>query len=102
MPIRILAEAEAEIREAILHYEERQRGLGADLYERIETGIRSLAETPGRFPIYDGKRLVREFRRVLMDRFPYLIIYEERTEETLIVAFAHTSREPGYWDSRGT
>lgn len=102
MPIRILADAEAEIREAILYYEQRQKGLGADLYERIEAGIRSLAETPGRFPIYEGKRLIREFRRVLIDRFPYLIIYEKRTNETLIVAFAHTSREPGYWDSRDT
>lgn len=102
MPIRILAEAEAEIREAILFYEKRQDGLGADLHERIDVAIRAIAETPGRFPEYEGKRVAREFRRVLIDRFPYMVIYELRTDETLIVAVAHTSREPGYWDSRGS
>jgi len=35
-----------------------------------------------------------------MKDFPYKIIFEGRPEYILIVAFAHTSRDPNYWTSR--
>ena len=35
-----------------------------------------------------------------MKRFPYTIVYTEFAEEILIIAVAHTSREPGYWRRR--
>ena len=42
----------------------------------------------------------RGYRRKLLERFPYGIIYRIEGEEILIVALAHTSRRPGYWQNR--
>jgi hypothetical protein len=39
-------------------------------------------------------------RRVLLRRYPYSIVFYERTNEIVIMAFAHCSRAPGYWLSR--
>lgn len=97
---RVLEEAEEELHEAMLFYEDRRRGLGRDFYEQVEETIRSIGEAPLRFPMYEGKRLRREFRRALVRRFPYIVVYQAREDETLVVAVAHASREPGYWESR--
>ena len=97
---RLLREAEDELREAMLFYEDRQEGLGADFYGRVTETIRSIGEDPGRFPVYEGKRLSREFRRAPVKRFPYIVIYQVREDEALVVAVAHTSRAPGYWEER--
>lgn len=40
------------------------------------------------------------YRRVVLDRFPYLLFYEERGDTIEFVAVAHASRKPGYWLSR--
>jgi plasmid stabilization system protein ParE len=40
-------------------------------------------------------------RRFLLRKFPFLLIYRERTGgEIQIVAVAHTSRKPGFWKER--
>jgi plasmid stabilization system protein ParE len=100
--VRVLAEAEAELRSAVLYYEERQVGLGEDLYDRVAKGIDAIARDPLRFPLYEGKQLTREFRRAIVERFPYLLVYEVRDDGILIVAVAHSGRQPGYWDHRVT
>ena len=33
-------------------------------------------------------------------RFPYDVVVVERQNETIVVAFAHHSRQPGYWRDR--
>lgn len=100
MTLRVLAEAEAELEEAMLYYEERRTGLGEDFHARVSETMLTISRNPGRFPKYEGKRLSRNFRRALVTGFPYLVVYEFRDEETLVVAVAHTSREPGYWETR--
>jgi plasmid stabilization system protein ParE len=40
-------------------------------------------------------------RRYLLRRFPFLVIYRERGQDTIqIIAIAHTSRRPYYWRQR--
>jgi len=39
-------------------------------------------------------------RSWLLTRFPYRLIYRVRDEDVYIVAIAHTSRRPGYWQNR--
>jgi len=38
---------------------------------------------------------------IFIQSFPYSIVFYERKDEIVIVAFAHSSRRPGYWRSRG-
>jgi len=42
----------------------------------------------------------RRFRRHVLRRFPYVLVYELRSESIEFVAIAHTSRAPGYWLGR--
>ncbi|MFW5692736.1 MAG: type II toxin-antitoxin system RelE/ParE family toxin [Thermoguttaceae bacterium] len=100
MRLRILAEAEAELLEAMRYYEQRQNGLGFDLHDCVDEVLCTIGEAPYRFPVYEGKQPRREYRRVLVKRFPYIIVYQVRDAEVLVVAIAQTSREPGYWESR--
>ena len=100
MKIRILAEAEAELHDAVLYYEDRCEGLGADLHQSFNEALQTIGRNPLRFPVYEGKALTREFRRALLQTFPYIVVYQVRDEGIVVVAVAHTSREPGYWESR--
>jgi plasmid stabilization system protein ParE len=96
-----LDEAEEELFEAMMYYEDRRQGLGADFYDRVAETMRNIGEYPLQFPIYEGQRSSREFRRARVARFPYIVVYETRETEILVVAVAHTSRDAGYWEHRG-
>jgi plasmid stabilization system protein ParE len=55
-----------------------------------------LAADPVRYPWHE-----EPFREAALARYPYRVIYRiEPTGEVLIVAVAHASREPGYWQGR--
>jgi hypothetical protein len=97
---RVLTEAEAELAGAMLYYEGCREGLGAEFLALVTETVLAIGDEPLRYPRYEGKQLKREFRRAKVDRFPYIVVYEVRANETLIVAVAHTSREPGYWEHR--
>lgn len=97
---RVLKEAEEELREAMLYYEQQREGLGADFYECVNETILTIGQERLRFPVYEGRPLNREFRRARVARFPYIVIFETRRDETLVIAVAHTSRSPGYWEHR--
>jgi len=97
---RFLSEVEAEVRAAALWYEEQQPGM-ADRF--LDAGLDAQFEIekyPLRFPPPTGVRKNRPVRRRLLDGFPYTMIYELRDNELLVLAIAHTSRQPGYWINR--
>jgi plasmid stabilization system protein ParE len=39
-------------------------------------------------------------RRILLNRFPYFIVFRERLHDIQIIAIAHAKRRPGYWTKR--
>jgi plasmid stabilization system protein ParE len=98
--LRILDEAEAELRTAMLYYEARQQGLGLDLYARVGECMAAIALNPERFPMYEGVRSKLGVRRALLDRFPYVIVYKILDDEVLVIAIAHASRRAAYWRRR--
>ena len=42
----------------------------------------------------------QELRKLVLDRFPYYLIYNISFETVYIVAVAHERRKPGYWETR--
>ena len=62
----------------------------------IDTALTAIREGPHRYPV--GEYDTREY--VIPRRFPYKIVYRLRTDDIVIVAVAHDSREPGYWHDR--
>ena len=95
IPYSFHPEAEAELAAAALFYEARVGGLGrrfAAEVQRVITLIREYpdAGAPVRLPV----------RRVLVDRFPYAIVYRREPESVHILAVAHLQKRPGYWPRR--
>ena len=88
-------EAEAEFEAAAEFYNEREEGLGDDLYDEVFATIDRIIEFPNSWPGYSYRT-----RRCLCNRFPYSIIYRVAENRVAIYAVAHQSRKPGYWKDR--
>lgn len=64
-------EAARELTSSIEYYEEKSEGFGADFLDEIEEAIAQALAHPK-----SGSLLTKEDRRILLNRFPYEIIYE--------------------------
>lgn len=93
--------AEDELTHAASWYETKQPGLGASFLDMVDNAIERLRSglLPGS-PV-PNVRTSKNPRRIFIQSFPYSIVFYERKDEIVIVAFAHSSRRPGYWRSRG-
>ena len=92
---RYLPLAREELNEAAAFYEARVPGLGSALLDDVEHAVETLRENPR-----IGVPVRRGFRKTILRRFPFSIIYVERGEELVIVAIAHQRKRPGYWRGR--
>ena len=90
-------EARTEFLEAIQYYEECQEGLGRRFHLAIESAVQHISEAPFLY-----RMLKAPFRRYLLPKFPYSIIYSIEPDHIHIIAVAHNKRKPGYWTNRIT
>jgi plasmid stabilization system protein ParE len=88
-------DAAEEMRAAAAYYEAQERGLGDQFLDEVEEGLQRIQQFPRLWPVYDG-----EYRRYLLRRFPFGLIYRIDPEQIFIMAVAHLHRRPGYWKSR--
>jgi len=88
-------DAQSEFFDAIQYYEESKKGLGKRYRIHIEFAIKSISEAPFRY-----RTLHHPFRKFLLKKFPYSIIYTIEPDHIRIMAVAHTKRKPGYWLNR--
>jgi plasmid stabilization system protein ParE len=96
----ILREAELESAEAAAWYDDRQAGLGDEFLSEIADAIAKIGSDPRSFSRLESYRGRYEVRRCVLHRFPYLIVFACRPDETLVVAVAHARRRPLYWLER--
>lgn len=78
--VRFLPAARDEFFAAIFYYEERQQGLGARLNAEVEHAVATIIEHPS-----IGATLSPNVRRILLNRFPYSVIYRATAAEILII-----------------
>ena len=97
---RVLSSARQELVLATEHYLNNNREVAADFVDRVETAFAEIGTDPWRFPRLETVSTDREIRRVLLSRFPYLVVYEIYNEEPCVLALAHASRRPDYWLER--
>ena len=76
-----------EVVDAVVYYEEQQLGLGNSLLEEWEKSINKIHLTPEAYQI---KR--KHFREVLLDKFPYLIVFETTDTEVFVYRFINAKR----------
>lgn len=88
-------DAADEFVEAAVFYDSRVQGLGRLFAAEVHRVISYLREFPD-----VGAPVQASVRRVLVDRFPYAVVYEHRGDEIRVYAIAHLSRRPRYWRRR--
>jgi len=91
----LLDGAKSDLRSAVRWYDERVQGAGDLLVAAIDDAIGKVVEAPLRWPVLEG-----EYRRHVMKKYPYSIVYRLRADEIFVVAVAHHARQPDYWRRR--
>ena len=93
-------EASAELEDAALWYEQQRVGLGVEFVHAVDIALDQIAHWPAIGHRLTNVPLELAARRWPVRRFPYHVIYMEWEGVIRILAFAHDSREPGFWFSR--
>ena len=88
-----LAADEAEA--AYAWYLERNATVSAAFLQELDSAMQIIAEAPQRWPILYGR-----YRRYLLHRFPFSVVYFRRGDFVEVIAVAHHRRRPGYWRNR--
>ncbi len=102
MNLRILPEAQGEALEAATWYERQRGSLGEEFLSELESALTTLRHAPDAGSRMEGYSGRFDVRRVLLHRFPYAVIVVCRSDETVVVAVAHTRRRPLFWLNRVT
>ena len=93
--VRFLPETKAEFDEAADWYEARQKGLGKDFIRKVREVVLRIAGNQRLFPTVH-----EQIRQTVIERFPYSILYQDDSQEILVIAVFHSSRNPDVWKSR--
>lgn len=89
-------DALAEYHAALVWYARQSRRAALGLERAVSHVLSTAASSPEFYPLYDDAH-----REAILTRFPYSVLYRVRVDEDLmVVAVAHSSREPGYWHGR--
>jgi plasmid stabilization system protein ParE len=97
---RTESEASAELEQAALWYERQRPGLGVEFLEAIDATLDRITRWPQAASLVPGVSKDVPARKAPVNGFPYHVAYLEMPDTIRILAFAHDSREPGYWHSR--
>src|ERR1019366_7853021 len=92
--------ASAELEDAAVWYEGRRPGLGVKFLEAVDATRDHSARWPQAAQQVPGDSADIPARKAPVKGFPYHIAYLEMPDTIRVLAFAHDSREPGYWHSR--
>ncbi len=88
-------EAAKELTSSIEYYEDKSEGLGEEFLDEVEAAISLILSHPE-----TGTIITKEDHRILLNRFPYGLIYDVSNKMITINAVMHLSRRPEYWKSR--
>ncbi|MHB1423616.1 MAG: type II toxin-antitoxin system RelE/ParE family toxin [Gemmataceae bacterium] len=95
-PLTIHADAEAELCEAVLRFEQQREGLGGEFREEFEATLESGRQNPYFYAAEDESGA----RPCPLNRFSYTLVYLDLEDHIWIVAVAHHRRRPRYWARR--
>jgi hypothetical protein len=94
--VRLGPAAKLELRQAASFYEDSRDGLGLEFLDAVGSAFDHIRQHPTVWRILKGR-----FRRYLLQRFPYAVVYAIEGDIIYVAAVMHLKRKPGYWVSRG-
>ena len=84
-----------EVKASYDWYQEQAQGLGDDFLNELEAAYETIETMPHTWPKFQ-----QHFRRFLLNKFPFSIIYHLTPNTIYVVAIMHHSRKPYYWKNR--
>jgi len=95
MKTEFLLAARLELEEAIAYYDAELPGLGLEFSDEVEHALERIKH----FPLA-WSPLSARVRRCQVNRFPYSVIYEARSQILIVVAIQNNHRKPEGWRDR--
>ena len=70
-------------------YEEQQQGLGELFLKELNRCFDKIEEWPLLYAIIE-----KDFRQIVLQTFPYVVVFETTESDVIVYAVFHTSRSP--------
>jgi len=94
-PLAFHPEVSSDIKDSYLWYQEQALGLGDSFISELEKAYEGIGYFPQTWsPFRYG------FKRYILSKFPFSVIYKEAEKNIFIIAVMHNSRNPNYWLER--
>ena len=84
-------EAILDMQQAFVWYEEQKKDLGYFFLDELEDCFQKICNAPLNY-----SSVTPHFRKIKLNKFPYLIIYEIESDNVIINSVRHTGRKPRY------
>ena len=94
-PVRVHPEAEAEADAAFEWYWARSESAALGFDAELRNAFNALRKTPR-----ISTPCLRGTRRIMLNRYPFFVVFRELPRTIQIVAMVHAKRRPGYWRKR--
>jgi toxin ParE1/3/4 len=94
-PTQLHPEAKAEANAAFDRFWEQSHAVALKFDAELREAYRTLRDHPLMCPPY-----LHGTRRVILNRYPFYVVFRERPHDIQIIAVAHAKRRPGYWTKR--
>ena len=88
-------EADREVIEGYIWYEQQQSELGNFFLEEVEKYLSIIKKNPHLYAIKHNNKRVAVLRR-----FPYIIAYEQIEQQIIVYAVFNTNQNPRKWKQR--
>ena len=95
MGARYSAAAKRELTDVVKYYDQQRSGLGEEFLNDVRRVAELLDENPEL-----GRMLRDGCRSIVLNRFPFSLMYELEDTGVRILAVAHQKRRPDYWRGR--
>jgi len=93
--VRFLDAALTDVSDAERYYSSQSPALGVEFIDAIEHAISRVRTFPD-----SGAGYLAGTRRIVLDRFPFSVVYLPGDSEIVVLAIAHQRRAPAYWNDR--
>ena len=93
--ITFTPEAEQDADNGYFWYESNRIGLGREFLTAVDACLQSISRNPKTYQV-----LYKGYRRAVVRRFPYAVLYEETEIEILVYAVFDCRQDPEKWQER--
>ena len=87
--IQFKGEALVDVTEIANWYNEKRNGLGMEFLDELELSVKKIKLNPFNYQVQK-----KNIRQAMLNRFPYLIIFEIEENEIVIYSVIHGKRNP--------